>query len=49
MARDRKNHYQLTPAQIRSKIKKFSMSTVSWNLYQEDRKDRNLPEIKLDL
>lgn len=46
MARDRKNFYQLTPAQIRSKIKKFRLSPVAWSWYENDRSDRKLPPLK---
>merc|ERR1711953_1014658 len=49
MAKDRKNYYQLTPSQIRMKIKMFRKSKASWNMYMEDRRDRGLEAIELKL
>ena len=49
MAKDRKNYYQLTPSQIRMKMKMFRKSKASWNMYMEDRRDRGLEAIELKL
>ena len=49
MAKDRTNYYQLTPAQIRTKMKHFRRDTVSWNCYMKDRKERGLEEIELEI
>ena len=49
MAKDRTNYYQLTPAQIRTKMKHFRRDTVSWNCYMKDRKERGLDEIELEI
>ena len=49
MAKDRTNYYQLTPAQIRTKMKHFRRDTVSWNCYMNDRKERGLEEIELEI
>ena len=49
MAKDRTNYYQLTPAQIRTKMKHFRRDTVSWDCYMKDRKERGLEEIELEI
>ena len=49
MARDRKNYYQLTPAQIRQKVKNFWRDPVAREQYQADRKERGLELIELKL
>lgn len=33
MAKDPKNYYQDTPAQIKNKIKKFQKIPIQWNAY----------------
>ena len=49
MARDRKNHYQLTPAQIRQKVKNFCRDPVARQTYEMDREERGLGKLTIDL
>ena len=48
MARDRKNHYQLTPAAIRHKVKNFWRDPVARQAYETDRAARGLEVLTME-
>ena len=45
----RKNHYQLTPAQIRTKVKHFWKDPVAREQYELSRKERGMEELNICL